>query len=193
MKQILYFTALGIALGACNQIPAEAYFNRGSPESLLDASSEVVNVPLISEASIQEVVQWVDQDQPTQAELYCLSSDPVCAQALETLEMFQVPVNYVSAADNMLTLVYDRVVARDCENRYINNTANPYNLHHPTFGCSNAVNVVQMVGDKRQFTNPALLDFRDGEKAVQSYEMYLEPLENEPIEFDTTTGGRAGS
>lgn len=70
MKQFLYFTALAVTLGACNKIPAEAYFDRGSPESLLDASSEVVNVPLISEDSIQEVVQWVDQDQPTQAELY---------------------------------------------------------------------------------------------------------------------------
>lgn len=55
------------------------------------------------------------------------------------------------------------------------------------------MNIVQMVGDKRQFTNPALLDFRDGEKAVQSYETYLEPLENEPVEFDDTTGGQVGS
>lgn len=176
----LFSAALALTLGACSQIPGEAYYDRGSPYSLLDASSEVVNVSLTSPESVQEVVQWVDQDQPTQAELYCLEDDPVCVQTMEALDMFQVPVQYVSAADNSLVLIYDRVVARDCENRYINNSINPYNLNHPTYGCSLSVNMVQMVGDKRQFVSPALLDFRDGEKAAQVYEQYLSPYEVEP-------------
>lgn len=183
MKTTPYIVAMALFLGACNEIPKSAYFDRGSPHSLLDASSEVVNVALMSEASIDEVVQWIDQDQPTQAELYCLQDDPLCLKALETLEMFRVPVQYVSAADNNLVLVYDRVIARDCENRYIDNPINPYNLSHPTFGCSTAVNMVQMVGDKRQFVSPALLDFRDGDKAVQDYEFYLRPYEA-PTEDD---------
>jgi len=186
------FAALALLLGACHQIPGEAYFNRGSPHNLLDASSEVVNISLVSQESVDEVVQWVDQDQPTEAELYCLESDPVCAQTLEARELFKVPVQYVSAADNSLVLIYDRVIARDCQNRYIDNSVNPYNLNHPTFGCSLSVNMVQMVGDKRQLTSPALLDFRDGEKAAQDYELYLKPYALSPDtgnqgEVDSTT------
>ena len=186
MKKISYFATIAVLLSACSQIPEEAYFQRGSPYSLLDASSEIVNVALVSEESVTEVVQWIDQDQPTQAELYCLDGDPVCLKTLETLEIFSVPVHYVSAADNNLVLIYDRVVARDCDNRYIDNPVNPYNLNHKTFGCSNAVNMVQMIGDKRQLTSPALLDFRDGEKAVQDYETYLKPLPT--TEFNDSAG-----
>lgn len=187
MKQISYIAAIALALGACSQIPDEAYYDRGSPFSLLDASSEVVNISLMSEDSVSEVVQWIDQDQPTQAELYCLEDDAVCMQTLETLEMFRVPVHFVSAADNNLVLIYDRIVARDCDNRYIDNPVNPYNLNHKTFGCSNAVNMVQMVGDKRQFTSPALLDFRDGEKAVQDYGVYMIPRDTNQL--SQTSGG----
>lgn len=181
MKQLTYITAIAVALSACSQIPEEAYYNRGSPYSLLDASSEVVNVALVSEESVNEVVQWVDQDQPTQAELYCMEEDPICLQTLQTLEMFRVPVHYVAAADNNLVLIYDRVVARDCDNRYVDNPVNPYNLNHPTFGCTSAVNMVQMIGDKRQLTSPALLDFRDAEKAVQDYAIYQIPRDSNQL------------
>lgn len=182
MKKTSYLATIAVLLSACSQIPDEAYTNRGSPFSLLDASSEVVNVALVSEESVSEVVQWIDQDQPTQAELYCLDGDPVCMQTLETLEMFRVPVHYVSAADNNLVLIYDRIVARDCDNRYVDNPINPYNLNHKSFGCSLSVNMVQMVGDKRQFTSPALLDFRDGDRAVQDYQTYLKPMSTEEFE-----------
>lgn len=175
MKKQISFTLAAFILSACSQIPPEAYYNRADPYSLLDSSSEVVNVALVSEDSINEIVQWIDQDHPTQAELYCLDGDAICTRALETLESFQVPVNYIPAADNSLTLVYDRVVARDCDNRYLDNPINPYNLNHPTFGCSVALNIVQMVGDKRQFTSPALLDYLDGEKAVQNYQIHRAP------------------
>lgn len=189
MKHITYIAAIAVALSACSKIPEEAYFQRGSPGSLLDASSEVVNVALISPESVNEVVQWIDQDQPTQAELYCMEEDPVCLQTLQTLEMFRVPVHYVPAADNNLVLIYDRVVARDCDNRYIDNPVNPYNLNHKTFGCSTAVNIVQMVGDKRQFTSPALLDFRDADKAIQGYELYLSESKDS-ADLSTSSGGQ---
>lgn len=188
MKKISYIATIAVLLSACSQIPEEEYFQRGSPYSLLDASSEVVNVALVSEESVAEVVQWIDQDQPTQAELYCLDGEAVCMQTLETLEMFSVPVHYVSAADNNLVLMYDRVVARDCDNRYVDNPANPYNLSHRTFGCSTSVNMVQMIGDKRQLTSPALLDFRDGERAVQDYETYLKPMPTTEFGSDSGTG-----
>lgn len=177
MKKLSYIALSALLLSACSQVPASEYYNRGTPYSLLDSSSEVVNVALVSEDSVTEVVQWIDQDQPTQAELHCLEGDPICTRTLETLESYRVPVTFVSAADNNLTLIYDRVVARDCDNRFVDNSINPYNLNHRTFGCSIAVNMVQAVGNKSQFTNPALLDFRDGDKAVQDYNSYLRPYD----------------
>lgn len=186
MKHFSYIAAVALTLSACSQIPDAAHFNRGSPYSLLDASSEMVNIALVSPESVNEVVQWIDQDQPTQAELYCLESDPVCLQTLQTLEMFRVPVHYVAAADNNLVLFYDRVVARDCDNRYIDNPVNPYNLNHKTFGCTMAVNIVQHVGDKRQFTSPSLLDFRDGDKAIQDYNIYLLPRDTNQLSEDSS-------
>lgn len=185
MKKLSYIAAIALALSACSQIPEETAYNRGSPYSLLDASSEIVNVALVSPDSVNEVVQWIDQDQPTQAELYCLENDPICLQTLQTLEMFRVPVHYVSAADNNLVLFYDRVVARDCDNRYLDNPINPYNLNHKTFGCSTAVNMVQMVGDKRQFISPALLDFADAEKGIQNVELYMLPNETNDLSAGT--------
>lgn len=179
MKNIFSIALASLVLTGCNQIPSQEYYDRGSPYSLLDASSEVVNVNLSSEDSITEVVQWIDQDQPTQAELYCQEGTVICSKTLETLESYRVPVQYVSSPDNSLTLIYDRVVARDCDNRFIDNSINPYNLNHRTFGCSTAVNMVQMVSDKRQFTSPSLLDFRDGDKAAQDYQSYLRGYEME--------------
>lgn len=188
MKKILSLAALTVALNACSQIPQGAYFDRGSPYSLLDASSEVVNVALMGPDSVQEIVQWVDQDVPSQAEVYCLEDDAVCSQAIQTLEMFKVPVHYSAAADNVVVLVYDRVVARDCDNRYQDNPINPYNLNHKTFGCSTAVNMVQMVSDKRQFTSPNLLDFQEGDKAVQAYELYLQPRDSNQLSQSGSQG-----
>lgn len=184
MKKLAALTAITLALGACDTIPPDAYANRGSPYSLLDASSEVVNVSLNSPTAVEEVTQWVDQDHPTQAELYCLQEDPTCQQVTNVLESFGVPVQYVSAADNNLVLIYERVMAHDCENRYIDNPINPYNLNHPSFGCTVAVNQVMMIGDKRQMVSPALLDFRDAERGTQDYAAYLRPIPQDVGKFE---------
>ena len=173
-----------LSLGACSEIPKEAYFNRGDPESLLDASSEVVNVKLESRASIDELTQWVNQDQPTRAELVCVEGGRLCNEAGRVLEQFGVEVMRVSAPDNNVSLVYERVVARDCENRYIDNRINPYELHHPTFGCTLASNMVQMVSDKGQFVSPPMMDMGDGEKAVQTMLGARVPNVIEPVKID---------
>lgn len=175
MKKTYAIAALSLLAAGCNEIPPETYFNRGSPESLLDMSSEVVNVRLDSPASLGELTNWIDQDQPSRAELSCMQGDPLCSQAEETLAQFGVPAQMLPSPDNSVTLYYERVLARDCENRYIDNRINPYNLNHPTFGCSTAANMVQMISDKRQITAPNLTDYADGEKAVQTYGDYMKP------------------
>lgn len=173
MKRFLLVLPLLLAAG-CNDIPSEAYYTRGAPESLLDVSSEIVNLSIASEPALDELAEWVNRDQPTRAELYCMDGDQRCAAAQEILDLYGVPSSYVAAQDTTVTLVYERVIARDCENRYIDNSVNPYHLNHPTFGCSVAGNMVQMVSDKQQFVSPNLLDYQDGRKAVQVYRNYLE-------------------
>lgn len=160
-------------LAACSEIPQEAYFNRGTPESLLDMSSESVSVALGSgSGGRDELVGWVNQEQPTRADLACAQGEAACEQAREVLDQFRVPYQYGDAGRNAVVLYYERVLARDCENRFIDNSVNPYNFNHPTFGCSIAANTVQQVSDKRQFINPALLDFTDGQKSVQAVRRY---------------------
>jgi hypothetical protein len=186
IKNIVYASIAGLVLVACSEIPKEAYYNRGEPESLLDVSSEVVNLPIDSPANIQELINQVNKDQPTSAELHCSTSDALCEETENVLHQFGVPVKHSLSASGGVELVYQRIMARDCESRYIDNTINPYNLNHPTFGCSLAANSVQMVSDKRQFTNPAMMGNSDASKAVQTLEFYNLPnaFAPEPLSTD---------
>jgi len=174
-----------LSLSSCNEIPPSNYFDRGAPESLLDVSSEVINLPIQSDVSVQEVVRWINQDQPTRADLYCMDSDPLCSQVRGALQQFGVPVQYYATGGNSVALIYDRVLARDCENRYIDNRINPYNLNHPTFGCTIASNIVQHVTDKREFTSPALVDYRDADKVIQNVKDYGAASDLRPAKLDT--------
>jgi len=172
MKLSLFFFAM--LLAACSRIPPESNFSRGAPESLLDVSSEVVNLSVGTEASVDELAEWLQQDQPTRAELYCPESSDQCVAAQEALDLYGVPTLYVASVDNVASLVYERVLARDCENRFIDNRINPYHMNHPTFGCSTAANMVQMVSDKHQFVRPNLMDPAEAYKPVQNYRGYLQ-------------------
>jgi hypothetical protein len=175
MRMVRSFFLLSgcVVLAACSTIPNEAYFNRGTPESLLDRSSEVVSLPVKTSLQVNELSSWVNRDQPTRAELYCNASNPQCQDAKETLSLFGVPTTTVPSVQSTVTLVYERTLARDCEQRYIDNRINPYNLNHPTFGCATAANMVQQISDKQQILNPHMMDNHDASKAVQSYRKYL--------------------
>lgn len=173
---LLIVTVIGLALAGCSTIPRGAHFNRGTPESLLDVSSEVVTVQVASEGSVNEAISYIEQDQPTRAELYCADGDTYCNAMEEALKVYGLEYERIPSPESTLQLVYERVVARDCEHRFIDNHINPYNFNHPAFGCSIASNMVQMVSDKRQFTSPALMDFPDADKAVRNYNTkYLNP------------------
>jgi hypothetical protein len=155
-------------------IPSTAYYNRGDPENLMDVSVEVVNIPLYSASGLHELNNLVAQDAPARAELGCNLADSYCKQAHNTLGKHGVPVRFDSNHDGV-TLYYERVMARDCENRFVENKNEKHSLPAPTFGCSVTANTVQQVSDKRQFSNPHLLDFQDGQKSVQNVERYQKP------------------
>ncbi len=185
IKSLLVMAIASTAMVACNVLPPEAYYSRGNPEDLLDTSSEVVNFELNNYTALDDLLNWVNEDQPTRAELYCIEGDMTCLEAEQVLQQFGVPTVFIASGDNMATLVYERVLARNCENRYIENGVNPYNLAHPTMGCSTASNMVQMVTDKRQFTSPALLDFPDAERAARVMQGYRQPYDAQPVVVDS--------
>ena len=173
MKTIIV-ACLAVAISACSVIPEQAYMNRGTPESLLDVSVEQVTVPMDHARGIDDLITWLKQSKPAQANLQCAAQDMLCVNAKRVLTDFGVPVQQVtSSGGNQVVLVYEKIIARDCDQRYVDASQNPYNLNHPSFGCSVAGNTVQMVSDKRQLVNPELLGYMDGTQAAKTYGDYL--------------------
>jgi hypothetical protein len=170
-KQIAFLTVL-IALSACSNIPKSAYFTRGQPETLLEVTDQVVDIDVSSRNGIGRLNNAIKSNNPSSAVLSC-SNQMLCNEAAAVLDRNNVPYDRQRGMGNKVTLSYSEVEARDCESAFITNHNNPYNLNHPTFGCSIAVNQVQMVSDKRQFTDPLLLGPYDGQKATQNYDSYL--------------------
>jgi hypothetical protein len=184
---------IALALTACERPPAGAYFNRGGPEALIDVSSEVVNLTVHNDEELNDLSNWIDKDQPTRAELYCMDGDPMCEEAKQVLDLYGVPTLLVPAGDQTVTLVYERVLARDCEQRFIDKE-NMYNLNHASFGCSIAANMVQQVPNKQQFVNPNLMDYPGAEKGVQAFEKYMTPPEvSAPLSIENSAVDSASS
>ncbi len=174
------------AAAACSPIPPSAY-EITEPETLLDVSSEVVNLDISSTQSTQELARWIEQDQPSRAEVYCPDGNEDCHQALDVMDLYAVPYVHVPSGEFTATLVYERVLARDCENRYIDNSVNPYHLNYPSFGCAISVNMLQQVADKQQFVRPNLLDRPDARKSLQVYQNYM--TRREPGSQNTAARG----
>lgn len=166
LRSPVFVVAL-LALAGCGAPPASSsYFNRGGPESLIDVSSEVVNLGAGSQADLKELAEWIEKDQPTRALLNCYAGDGYCAQARRILDLHGVPVSTGIDGQQTITLVYERILARDCNKSYVDNTGNFYNTNHASFGCSVAANMVQQVTDKQEFVNPGLSDNPSAVRAV---------------------------
>lgn len=197
MKKLVTLLALSTAIVACTQAPESAYFNHGEAESLLDVSTEAVNIKLTSQASVQKVIAVINKEQPTRAKVTCKETDPLCKQVRNVMKQFKVPVEYRSARAGNVSIVYERIMARNCQNRYIDITAdqnnnNLNNLNHPTLGCSVAINTVQMVTDKRQFTDPALMDDVDSNKPLQAITNYDTVTKIDPTFTPMVEGASSG-
>lgn len=156
-KFLLVISCL-LALAACGRTDPKAYANRGEPENLLTKSTDVVTIDIGPENWNYKLHDTILADPPESAKLNCSLDYVECIQAKNILNKLGVPFE-ITGAGQSVTMFYTRVLARDCTSRYVNNTSNQRNLNHPTFGCSVVGNTVQMVSDKRQFTNPPLMDF----------------------------------
>lgn len=176
MQRYHYLLIGLLALAACQPKPPDsAYYNRGGPDSLLDVSSEVVNLGVGDSQALGDLSNWIKTDQPTRAELYCSDGDPRCLEARKVLDLHGVPTMHVQSGDNSVALVYERILARDCKQRFVDNSTNQWNTNHPAFGCSIAANIVQHVSDKQQFIEPNLTDVPRATGAVQAYERMMTP------------------
>jgi len=175
MKQWLMVSCLALALGACEPLPPDAFSNRGDPESLLSVSSETVKIELSSADSLKDLSASLAKETPTRAVLNCAPGNKLCGNAEHMLNAQKIAVARNAATGSEVTLIYERVVARACDNSYIDDSRDERNMQPPSFGCSLRSNTVQMVTDKQQFVNPGLLDYRDGDKTEQVYQQYMQP------------------
>lgn len=162
------FLVPGTLLFACTPAPKEYYFNRGEPESLLDLDTTAYNLEIKSPASIQQLTDVVSKEQPTRAKLRCLKSEPLCRETKNVLTQFAVPFEYQDSPASKVSVFYDSMKVRNCQNRYIDITQSDLkSLNSPTLGCSTASNMVQMVSDKSQFLDPKRLGPTDATKPLQ--------------------------
>jgi hypothetical protein len=168
--------ALILLISACDEAPP-TYANPGDPERQLVITTETATIELRSRESLDQLKETLKSDTPAQAKLGCPATDAICAQARSLLLKANVPIE-LSSAENEVTLIYQRVAAVACDNRYKNNALNNNNIAHSSFGCSIRTNMVQSVTNKQHFINPALLDYMDGDKAAQTYQHYLNPPED---------------
>jgi hypothetical protein len=174
---ILALAVALLATAGCELPPDRAFANRGAPESLLDISSEVVSLSVATPAEITEFTRWIGRDAPSRAELACpLDPSPRCADARRALERAGVPYQVIpSYGEPTATLVYERVIARDCNPRYVDNAHNNDNLNHSALGCSVAANMVQQITNKQEIINPALMENPGAERAVSTVRRASKP------------------
>lgn len=174
MKKISILAVILVAgaLQSCSRIPEETGFTRGQPETLLSVNSESISIDLNQRNSLAQLVNYVNNSDVSRAVVTCANS-MMCGRVESVLEQYGVPYDVQSGSTDSVAVVYDRIIARDCDNKFRSNHHNPYNLNHPTYGCSTAMNQAMMVRDKRQFTDPMVLGTYDGFKAAQNYDSYL--------------------
>lgn len=188
-------TAALFAAAACKPPHDSAYFNKGTPESLLDVSSEVVNLSVADPQELKQLSSWVADDRPTRAELYCSDGDIRCNEARRILDRHGISTTMVPSPQYSVTLIYERILARDCNPRYVENSSNNWNTHYASFGCSVAANAVQQVSDKQQFINPSLMDVPRATSAVQAYERGTaprqQPVQSYQIQDSLTSAARS--
>jgi len=178
-RPLLILTAL-LAISACDARPKDsAFYNRGGPESLLDVSNEVVNLSVADQAALGELSTWISNDQPTRAELYCNEGDARCTEARKVLDLHGVPTMLVPSGEFTVALVYERILARDCRQRFVDNHNNHWNRNHQSFGCSVAANIVQHVSNKQQFISPNITDVAPSISAVQARETAYTPRQTQ--------------
>lgn len=188
-KHFIKYSLTALVIVSACDYPAPVYKDSGKVENLIDVSKETVSLNINDYHDISKLSSVISADQPASAELKCSVTTPVCKKAKILLEKNGIPFQLSAGNLNKITLTYDRIIARDCDQRYRDNMSGSRSLNHAAFGCSVTANALQMVSDKKQFTDPNLLDFPDAEKANQSYSGYMKPSATREVkDADWSTG-----
>lgn len=117
-------------------------------ESVIHVSSEKVTISLNSIDFKEELIEWLNKDQPTKATLACHTKAHHCVEAEKILHSFGVPFHFSSDRDeNTATLLYEKVVAKEC----VNNKTHAQNL---PIGCAVTSNMMRMITDHNQLVKP---------------------------------------
>lgn len=191
MKKITLALSSCISLllsASCSEIPKQAYASRGQPEALLTSQPKKADFDLNSKKSLKHILSWTQEYGPSDAVLSCQETSTLCTRLEHALQRHGVKTTRLYADTNKVTFTYAEIAAHQCENRYIDNMINPYNLSYPTLGCSIATNEVMMVTKRRTFTNPDLMGNPDARKTVQTFDQYYTPSK-----ADTNLSGMSGS
>ncbi|MBL0320022.1 MAG: hypothetical protein IPP74_12160 [Alphaproteobacteria bacterium] len=170
MKKLHLVLLSSLLLAACTH-PAVSVVSPGQPESLLDVATQKVTLPLRTQEQVDQLVKHLEHEQPANASLQCNPAvNPLCQAAQETLQLYGISSQLEQGTQDTVTLVYNRIAAKPCDNRFVSNHYNLTNQNHKAFGCSVASNMVQMVTDRSQFTDPHILDLPDASNAVSVYD-----------------------
>ena len=162
MTRTLGFTfivSLALFISACVSSPERAAL---SPQQLLSNSSEVVSFSVDGMDSVHTIRSWILEDAPSRVTLSCPGKTAACQQVYALLEEHHIPVQETFENTNKVSLMYDRINARNCPPQQ--------------FGCSVSVNAIQMTSDLNQFVNPGLSAPQDAATAVDKYNLYRSGL-----------------
>ncbi len=168
-----------LTLAACSGARDSEFMSRGGPEALIDVSSEVVNLSIADKKDLEALSTWIATDAPTRAELQCDASAKLCREALSILEKKGVAISTVPSAANTVMLTYERILARDCNQRYRETKSPRSGAPAPSFGCAVSANIVQHVSDKNAFVNPSISDTPSSVSGISAiYRMHKEANSN---------------
>lgn len=124
-----------------------------SPTKLLDSSAERINIDLQSEGSTNQLTDWIENDQPSKAEISCFDAFKTCMDAKKILTSYGIPFSVAHNEDKQgnVTLIYERVVAKDCLDR-------TDSAGNTITGCAVSTNILHMISNHKQIIQPSLSD-----------------------------------
>ncbi|MDA0781854.1 MAG: hypothetical protein PQ612_02370 [Rickettsiales bacterium] len=129
------------------------------PETLLTSNIEDVTFAITGRDSLDSMFEWVLDDRPSEAVLYCVGGDSLCVGAEKILSNFSVPysMKVTNNRESAVSLKYSRLLTKQCQRG---------------IGCAMSANFIGAITNRSDFTNPALSDFQDAQKAVENYNNY---------------------
>ena len=167
-NRVVVVGALAFALAGCQTAPVgNGDIKITSPhsvmvlESLLDSSSEVVSIHLVSQQNVEDINKWLLNEVPVSAVVRCYEESPYCGQVEEMLRKLNVPFEKERLALGTnsfphVDLMFDRFVSQTCSDP----------AHNLAFGCAVSTNTLSVMTDRKQLLSPLVLAPMDAATAV---------------------------